>query len=576
MPPKKSVEELDAELAALEAELAALEAGEAPPKPKKAKKPKKAAPPPAPPAAPAEAPPEEAPAAPASRLPLRLPRRAAPAEGAPAKKRFALPFGKKAAPEPPAEEAPAGPAAEAAEDLPPEPEPEPELEPEPARPADVPARDAPAHAWEGRSGAWRARPAGPQKVEVVRRELDAQGRVVAEQDLGEEYEAGPEPEPAPAPEEPPARRFGFFGAPKEPAGEAAPGAEGETPREGKKKRGWILIPILLIAAILLLALVLPALGVDPLGLGSRTGVGGGAAPTATFAVSGTVAAVGTPVTFDASGTTGATEYNWDFGDGAGAQGAQVSHTYGTRGEYDVVLTARGAGGKTATHTVTVTIAAPPTARIAATLDGNPLSAENSPAAGDEITFNGGGSTADGGIATYDWQFGDGARATGAEASHAYAAAGSYRATLQVVDRNGLRGNATFDVFVGLRTAVAGELPASVQGPVAVNQTVAVTTGGGALPYAPASLRATLMWNASSSGLPVPGLPALPADNLLLVIYDADGVEVARSAGGVSPQEVEVTAFAGALGDWSIEVSRPQGGPSAIAYQLDIVLRNGPA
>lgn len=572
MPPKKSVEELDAELAALEAELAALEAGEGPPKPKKAKKPKKAAPPPAPPA---EGPPA-AEEAPRSRLPLRLPKRAAPeGEAAPAKKRFALPFGrpKEAAQEPPDEAPPAEPMPESA----PEPAPELDVEPEPVPESSrEPPRGPPAHAWEARAGAWRARPAGPQKVEVVRRELDASGRVVSEEAIGEEVEAPPAPEPAPAPAGEPPRRFGFFGGSAAASTEPPEGpGEGEAPPP-RKKRGWLVLPVLLLAAILLLALVLPALGIDPLGIGGQTGLGGGAAPTATFATSATVAAVGAPITFDASGTTGATEYVWDFGDGDSVtDDAQVTHTYQARGTYDVTLTARSGAGRSDTHTVKVTIAAPPTARVAATLNGNPISATNSPAGGDTITFSGGGSTADGGIAAYDWQFGDGARGSGAEATHAYTAPGSYRVTLQVSDNNGLQGNATYDLFVGLRITVAGELPASVEGPAAVNETVAVATGGGALPYAPAALRATLLWNATAPPVPIPGFPTLPADNLLLVVYDADGVEVARSAGGVSPQEIEVTSFTGALGDWNIEVSRPQGGTQSIAYQLEIELANGP-
>ncbi len=53
-----------------------------------------------------------------------------------------------------------------------------------------------------------------------------------------------------------------------------------------------------------------------------------------------VCCVGKENTFDASGSTGADDltYRWDFGDGNGAEGKVVKHTYEKSGNYRVVLT----------------------------------------------------------------------------------------------------------------------------------------------------------------------------------------------------------------------------------------------
>ncbi|WP_210480612.1 LamG-like jellyroll fold domain-containing protein [Naasia sp. SYSU D00948] len=68
--------------------------------------------------------------------------------------------------------------------------------------------------------------------------------------------------------------------------------------------------------------------------------------------------------------------------------------------------------------------------------------------GSTVTTNGSGSTdADGTIAGYRWDFGDGATATGATASHTYSQAGTYRITLTVTDDDGATGQATRDVTI---------------------------------------------------------------------------------------------------------------------------------
>ena len=64
------------------------------------------------------------------------------------------------------------------------------------------------------------------------------------------------------------------------------------------------------------------------------------------------------------------------------------------------------------------------------------------------TFNGSGSSdSDGTISNYAWSFGDGAEASGVNASHTYAAGASYSVTLTVTDSGGQTGSTTRNVTV---------------------------------------------------------------------------------------------------------------------------------
>ena len=75
------------------------------------------------------------------------------------------------------------------------------------------------------------------------------------------------------------------------------------------------------------------------------------------------------------------------------------------------------------------------------------------------TFDGSASSdLDGTIAAYDWQFGDGATAQGVQASHTYAAAGTYPVTLTVTDNDGSTGTLTKDVTVTAAAAAPGPGP----------------------------------------------------------------------------------------------------------------------
>jgi hypothetical protein len=69
------------------------------------------------------------------------------------------------------------------------------------------------------------------------------------------------------------------------------------------------------------------------------------------------AKTGTAATFHAEqeGPEPVIGYNWDFGDGVTAQGATVTHTYTSLGEYHATITASGLDAMTAKETIQVTV-----------------------------------------------------------------------------------------------------------------------------------------------------------------------------------------------------------------------------
>jgi len=84
--------------------------------------------------------------------------------------------------------------------------------------------------------------------------------------------------------------------------------------------------------------------------------------------------------------------------------------------------------------------APPTASFTA----NP----SAPEAGEQVSFDASASNdSDGSIASYEWEFGDGATATGASAGHTYDTAGDYDVELTVTDDDGATDTATQTVSV---------------------------------------------------------------------------------------------------------------------------------
>ena len=182
-----------------------------------------------------------------------------------------------------------------------------------------------------------------------------------------------------------------------------------------------------------------------------TPTGSTTAPTA--AISSSTAAGQAPlaVTFNGSGskcatTATITSYSWNFGDGSpAATGATTSHSFTTAGTYTTKLTITDSTGLTnSASTPVVVTASTGTGTGTGTNKAPTAAASATPVTGTSplaVTFDGSASTdADGTVASYLWNFGDGSTAAGKTASHTYTTAGTFTATLTVTDNKGATGS----------------------------------------------------------------------------------------------------------------------------------------
>ncbi|ADZ71986.1 PKD domain-containing protein [Polymorphum gilvum] len=126
-----------------------------------------------------------------------------------------------------------------------------------------------------------------------------------------------------------------------------------------------------------------------------------------------------------------TAYDWDMGDGTLLSGAAVEHGYAGPGRYTVRLTVTddaGVANSTASDTAEVIVNETPYPVAGLDL---------SVAIGEVIRFDGSASSdADGTLIDHAWDFGDGSTASGAVASYAYGAPGTYSVRLTVTDDSG--------------------------------------------------------------------------------------------------------------------------------------------
>jgi PKD repeat protein len=157
-------------------------------------------------------------------------------------------------------------------------------------------------------------------------------------------------------------------------------------------------------------------------------------PTADFTASNTYlsAAFDGSTSADDDGTI--SNYQWDFGDSTTGSGVTPTHNYSVGGTYNVSLTVTDNRGGTNTITKPVTVQDPPPNIL-------PTAAYTSSTLFHTASFNSTSSDSDGTIVSQGWDFGEpssGANntATGASASHTYAAAGTYNVTLTVTDNRG--------------------------------------------------------------------------------------------------------------------------------------------
>ncbi|MCD6287856.1 MAG: PKD domain-containing protein, partial [Candidatus Hydrogenedentes bacterium] len=179
-------------------------------------------------------------------------------------------------------------------------------------------------------------------------------------------------------------------------------------------------------------------------------------------------------------------YQWDFdSDGTFEEFSETtgntSHVYDTAGEYTATLKVVD-GGATATATVTISVgSSDPQVNASATTN----------AGSNIVSFNGSASDPDGSVVLYSWDFDndgtfDWSNTGSAAATHQYPALGTYEATLQVTDNDGLSSSDTVEVRWP-PTAVADVSPVTGNAPLTINYDASGST-------ASAGTISTYYWN----------------------------------------------------------------------------------
>ncbi|WP_135851127.1 PKD domain-containing protein [Halorussus salinus] len=124
-------------------------------------------------------------------------------------------------------------------------------------------------------------------------------------------------------------------------------------------------------------------------------------------------------------------YEWTFGS-ATESGQEVSHTYDSAGTYDVTVNVTYDNGTSVEESATIEAVEPS--------DGSPTAAfslsSQTVANNEAVELDASSSSDDEGIASFDWQFGDGESASGETVEHAYDETGEYEITLTVTDTDG--------------------------------------------------------------------------------------------------------------------------------------------
>jgi PKD repeat protein len=140
-------------------------------------------------------------------------------------------------------------------------------------------------------------------------------------------------------------------------------------------------------------------------------------------------------------------YSWTFGDDTGAFGEAPRHVYAKNGTYNATLTVTDdKGGKNSTEkNLTVSKKVAPVTELKFVADIKIKVRHH----GLTVKVSGAKSRApeNDSIVSYSWSFGDGATATGVNATHTYAANGTYNITLTVTDEKGATCSKTVKVHV---------------------------------------------------------------------------------------------------------------------------------
>jgi PKD repeat protein len=173
-------------------------------------------------------------------------------------------------------------------------------------------------------------------------------------------------------------------------------------------------------------------------------------PVAIFTVEPLEPTANQEVTFDASAAADPdgtiVSYSWDFGDATTGQGKTVTHRYKAAGTYKVTLTVtddKGATSSAFQNLVVKEQPAPPNQPPLVTFSFTPAN----PKVNEPVEFDASGSTDDGEIVRYEWDFGDGQTGEGKTATHTYKAAGTFTVKLTLTDDRGAKNSLSRTITV---------------------------------------------------------------------------------------------------------------------------------
>src|SRR3954463_2265940 len=199
------------------------------------------------------------------------------------------------------------------------------------------------------------------------------------------------------------------------------------------------------------------------------GTGPNTNPTAKFTAPACVVQTDCAFTDQSTDTDGTiASRSWDFGDGTTSQDQNPVHKFAEAKTYQVALTVTDNAGGTGTTTVPVTVTAgttgnvPPTAAF--NLPTTPCTVQT------DCTFTDASTDADGTIASWAWNFGDGTTSTEQSPVHQFAVAGTYTVTLVVTDNAGAQSQ---PVSQSLEVSVAAGQDCAASGPTAVTCTLTI-------------------------------------------------------------------------------------------------------
>jgi PKD repeat protein len=137
-------------------------------------------------------------------------------------------------------------------------------------------------------------------------------------------------------------------------------------------------------------------------------------------------------------------YRWNFGDGTTSTEPNPVHVYNSPGAFPAVLTVTDNSGFTATSGVTINVSTAANLLPVAVVGAN-VTSGNAPLT---VNFSSQGSyDPDGAIASYAWNFGNGAASNQANPSYTYTSAGNYMATLTVTDNGGAASSGSVSITV---------------------------------------------------------------------------------------------------------------------------------